>query len=191
MSVQIEVAQSVKDEQELIAFLLQRERLLALPRNFPSHEFDPRPLGEHVAGLQIIFREQDVGLVRECVAKVPEGPLYPGDKNLYSGSVVAAHHGASIEWHRSEHPGPSQYTRGRLYFKHETPKSPETTAALNRLFTAIVRYIKKNSPKRSAEKYPFYVGRDLAEMVERGEAQVVYGQKGTAVELVTNEKFGK
>ena len=36
--MQIEIAQSVKDEQELVAFLLQREPLLALPRNFPSDQ---------------------------------------------------------------------------------------------------------------------------------------------------------
>ena len=188
MSIQIAIVQSEKDEKDLIEFLLQREALLAAPRLFRSDAFEPKVLGNEDAAEQIVFRKADMDLVHQFIKPIPDREV-SGWKSPYSGlglSLVASYLGLSIEWLRTSRVGPSGYCAGRFYFDYETPKSHDSTVALNRLFTAVVRYVKKTSPKKSDERYPSYVGADLVRMVDSGEATVIY-PNGKIVQLVKNK----
>lgn len=178
MSLQIEIVQSEKDERDLVDFLLKIEPLCAVPRSFPTSGFDPKPLGEEVARRQTIFRAADIELVRRLIQPVDGRQGY---------SLVISSHGVTIEWTRSERSARGGYVSGRFFFKYESPECQETTAALNRVMTALVRYVRKTSPKKSNERYPFYVGPHLAAMVDRKKARVVW-PSGEIVDLVANTK---
>jgi hypothetical protein len=176
MSLQIEIVQSEKDERDLIDFLLQHEALFAVPRLFLSNAFEPKQLGEETSPEQAIFRHADIDLVRNSIRPVVGRSGY---------SLILTTLGISIEWTRTTRSGTFGYHRGRFFLEYETPVSHDTVVALNGVMTALVRYIKKTSPKKSAERYPFYVGPDLARMVDRGEGSVVWGN-GEVADLIAN-----
>jgi hypothetical protein len=160
----------------MIDYLLERDSLLALPRLFESGKFEPLPLGQQVTAEQILFRQPDVELVRASVRPVVRDEGH---------SLVLPSLGLTIEWTRTSRVGANGYEPGRLYFVYDSPASSEITRSLNRLMTAVVRYIRTSSPKRSVQRYPFYVGPDLSELVDHGEAKVMFAN-GNEIALEAN-----
>ena len=53
--------------------------------------------------------------------------------------------------------------------------------------TAVVKYIRVSSLKKSVQRYPFYVGPDLSDLVDRGEAKIMFSN-GNEIDLEANTR---
>jgi len=99
---------------------------------------------------------------------------------------------ASVEWRRTDRAGEDYVNGGRFYLHTttcHTQPSPEEKLVVERLFNAIVSKVQRSYPVRSANRYPTYVGPDLAQKIREGRAALKYAN-GDMVELIPNERAG-
>lgn len=177
MGSQIAIVQSAEDEQELVSFLQEKHRFLALPRVLPRADLDPVEFGASDADKQLFFLETDAQLMREHVRPIEGGSGgYQVDRNSVRGLF--------IEWNRTTWEREGEAQAGRFYFDRPV-SSTESSRTMDRAFRAIQTWTKKHSPMRSDERHPMYVSRHLASMVREGRARIVY-PNGSDVKLVEN-----
>ncbi len=55
------------------------------------------------------------------------------------------------------------------------PEVKECADELNRIMANIVHRVKRLSGKRTEDKYPYFIGQQLTNLADRGEANLFYG----------------
>lgn len=92
--------------------------------------------------------------------------------------------GLCIEWNRTSRKGQG-FIPGRYYLELSQPVSESSSALLKNVMALIVRMVRKTYPKKSGNRYPIFLGPNLAEKVDNKEAELVYPD-GTAMPVVDN-----
>jgi hypothetical protein len=175
MRTQVQIAQTLEDEREMNQLLLSKYQLLCLPWLYTSPNPQAQRLGEYDARHQIILCDEFRQTVMENIRPVI------GDPGRY---LVFPKDGLCIEWNRTSRKGRG-FIPGRYYFE-ATREGPESSSALlKKVMSLIVRTIRRTYPKKSGKRYPIYVAPDLAKMLDKGEAELVYPD-GTMMPVVNN-----
>lgn len=175
MGSQIAIVQSSPDEQELVTFLQQRERFVAVPFMMSRRDVQPVELGRCDAVEQMIFRAEDAPRLMAAIKEVENSPgKFQIDRNKWQGWF--------IEWDRTVWARKGEAQAGRFYY--DRPRPPDSSAqVIDRTMKAIQTWVKKHSPAHSDDRHPMYVGADLWAKVQEGSARIVY-PNGSAVTLV-------
>lgn len=175
MGTQIQIAQSSQDERVLTDVLLKKYSLLCVPWSFSSPAPKPEPLGQCEARQQVFFVEEFLQIVMKNIRPVV------GDPGRY---LVHPRTGLCIEWDRTARKGQG-YLPGRYYFDGSDAVSDSAAALLKKVMSLITRTIKATYPLTSGNRFPIFVGPDLAKMIDSGEADLVYPD-GTPMAVSTN-----
>ena len=181
MTRQILLAQSSADELAMIAWLSARAQWLCLPRSFTDPRREPLPLGAPAPGggaELVVFLKR----AREAVT-ADIRPLL-GDPRSFQ---VLPREGLCFEWARSRPLGASGLLAGHLRYLSRDPAMPARERALTPHVTALLTWVRKSYPLISVEKYPAYIGPDLAARIGAGTATLCW-RSGNPKEVARNPK---
>jgi hypothetical protein len=178
MGSQIACVQTVQDESECVDALKGKHRLFAVPRAGPAALLKPTELGKCQAAKQLLFLEEDIDAVTANVREIEGGA---GEYQIDRVPIK----GLFIEWNRTTWHEDRTAQSGRFYFSQSTEQNRASQRVMRRLMRTIQLLIKKNSPMRSDERYPIYVGTHAWSMIQKGQARLVY-PNGSPVRLVEN-----
>ena len=172
MGRQIQVAQSLEDEEDLNRWLLDKYDLMCLPRRCDTDDVRPVPLGDCNSVKQVLFGRDFQEIVEKHVCLVGDAKhLQPNE-----GYHVRPTTGLCIEWNRScRDLAAASYGNGRYYLGTVDPIHGESYVFLKRVLTAIIRRVKSRYPGRTHERYPTHIGPDLVARIRRGDAELLYG----------------
>jgi hypothetical protein len=177
MGMQIEFAQSPKDEGALIIILSNRYNLRCLPRTFS----DPSPniAKLDAAGFErlIIFPPEVEGSVLNNIRPVIGGE---GEFHVFPRDNLC------IEWNRSAISEDGLCHYGRCYLADRKNGDGATSKQMRQVMSFIVRYVKSVSPKISVLSPPVYIGSDVVELIEKGNVRGVAYRGGSIMELCPN-----
>lgn len=180
MGTQIQLAQAPADEREMIEWLKDKGRFLALPRLFQERKPTPVDLGQCKARELIFFPESVsktlLGLVIPCEGVDGTFLIEPSERA-----------GLVIEWLRTARPVKKAIELGgpsvrRLYFD-PAPKPKGVSADMAKVTSQLFAYVRRSSPAKSDGKIPHYVGKHLLARVQKGEVQLVK-PNGDPIKLV-------
>ena len=192
MGRQIQIAQSAVDERDLQIFLAKKWKLLCLPRVGSSPVPEPIPFGNCDSMDQIIFPAALSAFVVSGWQRLKPAEWRGETEAGNLGHMSSTRFLASVEWRRTDRVGEHYVTGGRFYLhtpgRHPQP-SPEQKLAVQQLFNAIVSKVQRSYPMRSFNRYPTYVGPDLARQIGEGHATLKFAG-GEVVETVPNERAG-
>jgi hypothetical protein len=169
--------QSPTDEAELVGWLQERSRFLAIPRARSDAKFAPVPLGNCEAQQQFVFPAIESTEILRHVSQ----DNARSDRYFIPPSLVA---GRVIQWNRTERIGNNEFRRGRFYIDSVKNGDDEIIEFMKRMMTAIQRRIRDTYPVRSTHRPPIYVGPDMARLVREGKARI--NPKGFEMQLVDN-----
>lgn len=178
MSSQVAIVQSALDERELVDALTERHRILAVPRVLAQPKVQAVALGECDAEKQLLFMADDAELIRSAVQEIENASgTYQVDRTLNRGRF--------IEWNRTIWIQPNVARPGRFYYNRPTSPMSPSGRVVDQTMRKIQTWIKTNSPMRSHEIHPIYVGAHLSDMVQGGRAHIIY-PNGSPISLVEN-----
>lgn len=177
MGIQIEFAQSLRDEESLISMLSETYDLRYLPRTFPN----PKPIPATLSSVQceklILFPHEFEKVVLNhigpVVGTVGEYHIFPRD-NL------------CIEWNRSMTSDKKLCHYGRCYLPDRKNGERESKKQIRQVMSDIIGFVKMCSPKVSVLSPPVFVGPDLAKLIEKGAVHGVAFRGGSIMELRPN-----
>lgn len=177
MGIQIEFAQSLRDEALLISMLSEKYNLRYLPRTFRN----PNPIPVSLSSLQceklvlflIEFEEGVLCHINPVVGTPGEYHIFPRD-NL------------CIEWNRSILSDKKLCHYGRCYLPDRKNGNREAKKRIRQVMSDIIGFVTLVSPKISVLTPPVFIGPDLAALIEKGTIHGVAYRSGSIMELCPN-----
>ena len=168
------------DEHELLSWVSERYNVLSLPRSYPPG-LKPMALGYYHSREQVIFLTQ---FSAEVLSTQCECPWSPG--NVWLSPTTSD----PIVIEATLSPLPSEnvivYKVGtRIYFR-PVPGDPRSLLTA-KLFAAVRARIIRESPLRTASRYPIYAGKHLCAAIKANQLTAMY-PSGQLIEFLVNEK---
>lgn len=176
MSRQIRIAQSEVDEEDIRREVFSLEEMSCLPRLMSADDVrrGPQPLGVCGAQDQILFLTALQSQVLSSVA-----PLLGNDSVFH----VSLAEDLYIEWSRTLRGPGGECQAGRYYFSPDKKTSAESAARLGKVMSRLMSCIRSDYPRRTAGRFPIFVGPHLLQLMDSGRARLVYPD-GMPVDLM-------
>jgi hypothetical protein len=181
MATQIRLAQAPEDEAEMLEWLQEKGRFLALPSFFQAREPVPVELGRCQASDLIFFPESASERLLGSVK-----PATGSDDTFLVDLGERA--GLVIEWSRTPPPVKKTIELGgaslcRLLYE-PAPAPRGASAELARIASQLFAHVRRSSAAKSSDKKPFHVGPHLLARVQSGQVRLIY-PNGDPIELTT------
>ncbi len=189
MSSQIQIAQSKKDEIEMVALTHGDHEFLYHSRIFKSGTFHPWAFNSNLALKLQCFLRRDEKIVCDRISPVQPSWWNPDAKQKEPDSCgeqqINPSLGLSIEWIRTHWSTSATCVGGRLYLDGKNLVSERILKDLAKIFKRVAAMIRRDYPKRNTGRFPCYVGPDLSRKIESGEVRLLYAG-GKEMPLVDN-----
>jgi hypothetical protein len=176
MSIQIRIAQSKQDEIDFARFLATLSLDLFQSRIFVSGGFHPSSFNPELGERLCIFRRADLEAVSRFVVPVMGKP---------STEQLLPQDGLVIEWERTRAVSGQDFVPGRIYWPSPRVLTRLASDDARSLMLKITKFIKRNYPRRSGDKYPCFAGPLLSERIASGKSRLLY-RGGSEMTLVQN-----
>jgi hypothetical protein len=189
VSIQIQIAQSAKDEVDFAEYLrsigIDRFHEKFFPRGVwqPRESWESRDDVSELDDQVLCFRSTDLKAVESMIKPA----IAPDPVDLVSDYLRI-----TVEWSLTRRNSCHGYFPGRVYWGNPTGAYHHAPGAIEvrKLVTKITSQIKKTFPLRTDHKHPTYVGPELARLVEEGTAHVAFGN-GTVMKFGANPRLKK